>query len=183
MSNNIWFYSDPHFGHANIIKFCKRPFANVQEMDEALIENHNKVVKPGDRVFCLGDFSFDPPEKYFKRLNGQQHLIMGNHDNYDEHRKLGWTWIKDNFDLRHNGKTIVLHHFAKRVWNNMHKGAYHGFGHTHNTLPPYGWSCDFGVDTWGYSPVSFDQVIAFLNTQPFISGIPERDKQNGPQGL
>ncbi len=57
--SNIWFTSDTHFGHANIIRFCDRPFKDIQEMNERLIANWNAVVRPGDSVYHMGDFSTD----------------------------------------------------------------------------------------------------------------------------
>ena len=78
----IYFTSDPHYWHANIIKFCNRPFASVEEMNEAMIRNWNEVVTPEDTVYCLGDFSmaFRPIEAYTPRLNGIKYLVPGNHD-------------------------------------------------------------------------------------------------------
>ena len=55
---NYWFTSDPHYGHGNIIKYCKRPFKSVEEMNKTLIKNHNERVKPEDMVFMAGDFCF-----------------------------------------------------------------------------------------------------------------------------
>lgn len=80
--NKIFFTSDTHFGHANIIKFCKRPFLNVDDMNEALVENWNKVVPEDGIVFHLGDFAFGGSNVWNEitpRLNGQIHLILGNH--------------------------------------------------------------------------------------------------------
>ena len=75
----IWVTSDTHYGHANIIRFCDRPFASSEEMDEALIANFNERVKPGDTVYHLGDFSFaKDPARVFRRLNGTIHLVLGN---------------------------------------------------------------------------------------------------------
>lgn len=78
----IWFTSDHHFWHQNVIKYCGRPFKDVQEMNEILIANWNSVVMPDDLVYYLGDFSmaFRPVEIYTRRLNGTKILIAGNHD-------------------------------------------------------------------------------------------------------
>lgn len=79
----IFVTSDTHFNHKNIIEFCERPFSDVQEMNEKMIENWNKVVCKDDLVFHLGDFQMGDrkliPET-LKRLNGIIFLIRGNHD-------------------------------------------------------------------------------------------------------
>lgn len=83
MSEQIYFIADTHFGHANIIKYEKRPFASVSEMDKMLIQNWNNVVSESDEIFVLGDFSFYNKEKtkeILQQLNGKKTLIMGNHD-------------------------------------------------------------------------------------------------------
>lgn len=80
---HTFFTSDTHFGHANIIRFCKRPFENVEEMNEVLIENWNKVVSDDDTVFHLGDFAFGGSnvwKEIIPRLKGHINLIIGNHD-------------------------------------------------------------------------------------------------------
>lgn len=81
---DIWVISDTHFQHQNIIKYCDRPFETYQEADERMIENWNKVVKPGDKVYHLGDVYFGNAQTAWDllaRLNGQKRLILGNHDN------------------------------------------------------------------------------------------------------
>lgn len=87
---DYWVTSDTHFFHHNIIKYCNRPFKNVEEMNETLIQNWNKVVKKGDYVYHLGDVFMNSPrteEEHNKwghlwsRLNGRKTLIVGNHDN------------------------------------------------------------------------------------------------------
>lgn len=79
---NIYLTSDNHFWHANVIKYCNRPYSSVEEMNEKLIYNWNSVVKPEDTIYCLGDFSFAgrSVELYSGRLNGSKILIPGNHD-------------------------------------------------------------------------------------------------------
>lgn len=91
--NNIWFISDQHFQHKNILKFTNysgepvRPeFTDVDHMDEIMINNHNSVVKPEDKVYFLGDVSFGNVTKFeniMRRLNGKKRLILGNHDMFD----------------------------------------------------------------------------------------------------
>lgn len=81
--DHTFFTSDTHFGHANIIRLCNRPFQNVEEMNEVLIENWNKVVSKDDTVFHLGDFAFGGSSVWnsiIPRLNGHINLIIGNHD-------------------------------------------------------------------------------------------------------
>jgi calcineurin-like phosphoesterase family protein len=157
--NDIWFTSDTHFRHANIIKYCNRPFASPDEMDEKIIENWNKVVKPGDRVYHLGDFGWgdvDDLLKIYNRLRGQKYFIIGNHDK--ESLDLPWIWQKDIFNLRYLETSYFLAHYAHRVWNKSFHGARHVFGHTHGMAKPWGWSCDVGVDSWEYAPVNIDTL-------------------------
>lgn len=73
--------ADLHFDHANIIKYCDRPFADVDEMNEGLVQRWNAVVSPGDRVTVLGDFSLSTKSLHWvRKLNGRKVLVAGNHD-------------------------------------------------------------------------------------------------------
>lgn len=83
----LWFSSDHHFNHENIITYCKRPFHTVEEMNECLVARHNEVVKPQDHWYCLGDVTMERDNKgkglwILDRMNGHKRLIMGNHDHY-----------------------------------------------------------------------------------------------------
>ena len=81
--DRVFFTSDTHFYHANIINFCGRPFKNVEVMNETLIANWNSVVGPDDIVFHLGDFCLGGSAEWtniLNRLNGKIYLIVGNHD-------------------------------------------------------------------------------------------------------
>lgn len=73
MAQQVWFTSDTHFGHANIVKYSGRPFEDVYEMNAALVRNWNETVKPGDLVYHLGDFALCDVEnavKIVERLAG-----------------------------------------------------------------------------------------------------------------
>lgn len=87
MTRQIWVTSDTHFNHENIIKYCGRPFANAELMNEYMVEMWNSVVKPGDKVYHLGDvymgggFDREDTLRTLSKLNGHKRLILGNHDN------------------------------------------------------------------------------------------------------
>lgn len=83
MTKDIWVISDTHFNHYNIVHRFGRPFESVNHMNEHMIERWNSVVKPGDKVYHLGDFAMGPKDEHYKfitRLNGKKRLIVGNHD-------------------------------------------------------------------------------------------------------
>lgn len=82
MPRDIWFIADTHFGHERVIRFGKRPFANVKEMDEALCANWSDRVRPQDLIYHLGDIAWNSDGlKLFEALPGTKRLILGNHDN------------------------------------------------------------------------------------------------------
>ena len=83
VTDKIFFTSDTHFTHNNIIKFCNRPFKDVEEMNQTLVDNWNKVVGPTDIIYHLGDFCFAGSAEWHSiigQLNGRIHLILGNHE-------------------------------------------------------------------------------------------------------
>lgn len=169
----VWFTSDEHFGHENIIKFCNRPFTNTDEMRNKIIENHNKLVKAGDRVYHLGDMFWrttpdDEALSIRHALRGEHYYIFGNHDEVfhrSQDVRKSFVWCKDVFNLKIEGyPNVWLNHYAHRVWNGSHKGAYHLYGHTHAQLPQDGsLSFDVGVDANNFCPISIDQVRDRMN--------------------
>lgn len=105
--------SDTHFNHANIIKYCNRPFSSVEEMNEALIKNWNEVVSNDDTVLHLGDVALgnkEMAEAIIKRLNGKKILIMGNHDNWSEqtYRDMGFHTVS-RFPILWNNFYLLSH--------------------------------------------------------------------------
>ena len=166
---DIWFTSDTHFGHANIIKYSNRPFANVDDMDEQLIQNWNKRVGKNDLVYHLGDFSFHKDftktTEIFNRLNGVKELILGNHD-YMPVPNMNWHSVSHMRALKGFSQKVVLCHYAMRVWDQSHRGAIHLYGHSHGTLPGDSQSMDVGVDCTNYAPISYDEIKEKLKTQP-----------------
>ena len=171
----IWFSSDYHISHANIIKYCNRPYANTYEMNEALIANHNSCVKPEDDWYHLGDFCMGDRRKvaeYLSRLNGRKHMIKGNHDKalLDEEPRKHFEWLRDYYELyipdptiKGGKQFIVLFHYPLRSWNHSMHNAWHLYGHEHGNLKDsIGKSFDVGVDCFNYHPVSYDMIKAMM---------------------
>ena len=179
--SNIWFTSDHHWGHANIIRFSNRPFSNVEEMDEALVQRWNEVVKPGDMVYHVGDIFLHKDrsraEEIRNRLAGQICLIKGNHESVATRMKDRFAWIKeyaevkvDDPDAPGGRRLIVLCHYAFRVWNKSHHGSWHLYGHSHGSLPddPNSLSFDVGVDCHDYRPISYARVAEIMAGKRFV---------------
>lgn len=162
--------ADPHFGHESIIRLCNRPFADVRQMNDAMVANWNAVVKPSDEVIVVGDFAHRmDPEKLralFDSLHGRKHLIIGNHD--DKHT-LALPWSTPPRDVAYmsiDSTRVVLCHYAWRAWPGIRKGAIMLFGHHHGRLAGNQQSMDIGVDVMGFAPVRLNQIKAHMATLP-----------------
>ena len=160
----IYFTADTHFSHANIIKYCNRPFSSVEEMNYTLINNWNSVVRSSkDIIYCLGDFSFKPQEIYKERLNGEIIFLRGDHDKWPK-------TTPDNYLMILKGLAdcpkITLCHWCLRTWAKSHFNSWHLYGHSHGKLPAIGKSMDVGVDCNNYFPVSLEQVKKYMETRP-----------------
>ena len=161
-----FFTADEHYGHANVIRFCKRPFTDVNDMTERLIENHNAVVRKGDCVYHCGDMfwrtvSIPEANRIMDRLNGKHYLLVGNHDEVAKAIAGRFEWVRE-CALIHAPTRVWCSHYAHRSWPDSHKFSYHVYGHTHNELSDYRYSTDVGVDTKGYAPFSYDQLTAYM---------------------
>jgi calcineurin-like phosphoesterase family protein len=163
-----WFTADTHFGHKRIIELAARPFGSVEEMDEVMIWRWNeRVKKPGDLVYHLGDFAFAAHDLYLRRLNGNKQLVVGNHDHRSRVNKAhGWGTVNNMLSVRAGGLSIELCHYALRVWNKSQHGSLHLYGHSHGHLPGDSQCLDVGVDCWDFRPVSLEEIRARLATQP-----------------
>lgn len=166
----IWFTSDQHYFHRNIIKYTNRPYSSVEEMNEALIKAHNSVVSIDDTVWFLGDFGFAGKKELglvLNRLNGRKNIVYGNHDKGLKGLEGHFETCSNYKEISYSKQKICLFHYAARVWNGSHNGSWFLFGHSHGTLPSWGRSVDVGVDnqeiTDEYRPVSFDELKKFMD--------------------
>ena len=132
-----FFIADTHFFDRRCIQFDGRPFANVEEMNEALIKNWNAAVKDGDRVFVVGDYSYGNGADIVstaQRLRGHKILIRGNHDN-DVNLKYAFEEIHDYLELHTDEATVILCHYPLSSFKDMQKGGtVHLYGHVHATF-------------------------------------------------
>lgn len=166
----IWFTSDTHYWHKNVIKYCNRPFSSVEEMNETLISNYNNVVSQEDTVYFLGDVIFGGTTKaraIIERLNGEKHLIIGNHDVVNRAEK----WLKlgfktavhsmklGNFNLSHfpyAGFEADERHFEHRLKD---EGDWLFHGHVHQHWKQKDRMINVGVDIWDFYPVSLPDLL------------------------
>lgn len=163
---NRYIIADPHFGHTNIIKYENRPFKDVFEMDETLIQNWNRTVYKDDFVYVLGDFTLSRSRKIIKnlleRLNGHKILIMGNHD-----RLKPKDYVLCGFETAFR-KTlmiepgVILMHEPYQDQSLINKDLIYFFGHVHakHTLMDEYPNCKcVSVERTNYFPVDFDQLL------------------------
>lgn len=189
--SNVWFTSDTHFGHANVIKYSNRPWADVEAMNEGLIANWNDTIGKNDAVYHLGDFTLTTRveliQGWLSRLNGQIRLVRGNHDTWlrridDIQAADRIKWVKDyaerTFTLDGENYKIVLCHFPLLFWNGSHHGSFHLHGHCHgnaNHLNTNVRRLDVGVDPNNWKPISLREVVDRLKSVPLN---PHHDRYN-----
>lgn len=180
-TQNIYFISDVHLSHKNILKYDSRPFETVEEMHAELVKNWNQVVQPDDIVYYLGDLSFgrsDVAKWFAHSVNGKIHFIMGNHDNMKDIVKLDrWEsiheygteiWVKDGDNKKARGangyQQIVMSHYPILSWNRAHHGSWMIHGHCHGSLMKSNQDyyrrkvLDVGCNCIDYKPISYQEI-------------------------
>lgn len=183
--DKLFFTSDTHFGHENIIKYCNRPFKNVFEMNQVLVDNWNKVVPKDGVVFHLGDFALNLSNQatshIFHSLNGTKHLVIGNHEKcilnsayikglFNTVNDISEIFVKDD-EITYKEQHIVMCHYPMITWNASHRGSWQLFGHVHGGLSNKGVinhptsALDVGVDNHNFTPLSYEQVKLIITKQ------------------
>lgn len=172
----VWFTADLHLGHANIIRYCNRPFGTVEQMDERLIAEWNSVVQRGDIVYHVGDFTLENAkraEAYLNALHGFIRLLPGSHDSWMSDLAQGaygerFEILPVRCEVLIGEDRFVLDHYAMQVWPLSHYGSYHLFGHSHGRLPDNGTRrMDVGVDPNNFRPVSADDAAKKLSSRKY----------------
>ncbi len=176
MSTNIWFTSDTHWFHKNIIDYCDRPFDTVEEMNQHLIDQWNKTVKKNHMIYHLGDFAFAGSTKIrdiLSQLNGKIHIVLGNHDAQLRKVLRSSPDIIEGYSegvkyLKHDHRIFTLSHYPFITWLDSEKGverSIHLHGHQHaNGYYDDKAMLDVGVDSaklilGDYRPFHYDEVL------------------------
>lgn len=196
-----WITADTHYYHPNIIIYAKRPYIKpgdlnsedkwvdkhtgklrAGEMTGNMINFHNELVKPGDRVIHLGDFTFGGVGEVIRLLGflkGNFEFVWGNHDqalhefkdtiSYYPHLSNRVKFLGNLKEINIDGQTIVLCHYAMRTWRKSGRGAWHLYGHSHGSLPddPHSNSFDVGVDCHNLRPINMEQVKKIMSKKTF----------------
>lgn len=183
--SGLWFTSDLHFSHANILRFCNRPFRDTDHMNAMLIKNWNERVAPEDIIFILGDFAWGGSTVWtniLNQLNGHKYLIIGNHDekNLRQNYSKYFDWIGYQMHLQIEGRSVYLNHYPFLCYGGSYRNpdnaVWQLYGHVHSKegqtgqdkerlkyLFPYQY--DVGVDNNNYTPVSWDEIKTIINKQ------------------
>lgn len=196
----IWFTSDTHYWHKNIVKYCNRPYPSVEEMNADLIRRYNHKVQPDDTVWHLGDFAFcgkDKGVEILEQLNGHKNLVVGNHDYslvkkvatfFDEivdykMLKVHMNFQADDGEIVQYHQPIVMCHFPILSWDLMRHGSWHLHGHCHGTLPKTpALRLDVGVDCHNYYPINVEDIqnmLALRTVTP--EGMQQADPLHAPR--
>jgi calcineurin-like phosphoesterase family protein len=190
---NVFFTSDFHLFHNNVLKYDNRPFNDVYEMHAVIEERWNETVGVDDVVIYLGDLTFARREdvslvnEILERLNGTIHFVMGNHDKYEDIKKIPrFASVQDYLEvrIRHNVDSDIhigakvrvetlfcVMHYPIYSWNKKHHGSYHLHGHCHGNLYQGAESdfytnrrvMDVGCMLHNYKPISYSEVIQKLS--------------------
>lgn len=166
--NKLWFMSDLHYNHENVIKFNRRPFENVKEMNWHIEQELITKVGPGDILFDMGDLFWKTDETTMKNVISlaspkEWYKILGNHDNYNVYRKsyIGtlFTLLSDILEINvdHEGRNykLTLCHYPMISWNGKARGTLMIHGHCHGNIDNINTeSTDLRVD------VGFDGALA-----------------------
>ena len=186
----LWFTSDHHFGHANVIHYHDRPFADVNSMNDRMLEAWNDTVSDGDEVWVVGDVAMGDRSKtlrHMKLAKGRKTLIPGNHDLcWEKYR--GWDvyvplYLDNGFDrvvqapltVDLAGVSAQVHHFPYRKADALatfdsvslpDRGGWLIHGHVHSLWLQRQTMINVSVEPWDYAPVSADRIAQLIQDGP-----------------
>lgn len=176
--HRLWFYSDPHFFHHNIIRFTNRPYKNVEEMNQDLVHRFNSKVGKEDKVIFVGDMFFFKRNKediqkcldIYHALNGSHKtLILGNHDKSTHYFPFDVTvkFLK----MTIADEEVLVNHYPYRPIDcpemkkrPLDEGKFLIHGHSHNKVKVKDKMINVCCDSWDYLPVSIEEISKIINS-------------------
>ena len=167
-TTTIWLASDTHFDHANIIRYCNRPYRDVREMNATLMNNWNKTVKPNDLMIFLGDLTMNRNPNAFpywmSQLNGDKLVVRGNHGDQSTVNHILTTY---------NGQNLLFIHNPAHAPPDFKGWTIHGHGHN-----KWGWLIDqdrkranISMERTAYKPISLASLIQLINTDQSLKEV------------
>lgn len=190
MGVKVWFLSDSHFGHKNVLKHCPKraevggfDIEDVKAHDKWLIDIWNKTIAKKDIVYILGDFAFSSPDiikkELMPKLNGQKYLILGNHDKSSQHLQGYFTQItqmkevvfkKKNFPfIEEENFRVFMCHYPMVTWPGKHHGVVNAHGHCHSHIDEFNEEStdlrvDVGIDGTlaDFKPISLEELYRYF---------------------
>ena len=166
-AERVWLISDTHFGHKNILRYCKRPFPNTAVMNSMLVDNWCRTVSDSDLVYFLGDLAMCQPISWIEKLSGKKVWVRGSHDkDIDPTSDIyGVLRVVDSEIISCNGLEFLLIHDVRDAdvtWKDWIIR-----GHIHDNRPfidPKHYLINVSLEAIGYKPVSLAQVIRIINS-------------------
>jgi len=178
--NKLWFTSDTHLHHTNIIQYCNRPFKDTGHMNRSIIDNWCNVVQPDDTIIHAGDFCWGDTKMwlyFLSQLTGNIILVRGNHDRIGTIPKTHLALVAEILNIRvvepdNTEQRICICHYPMLSWYQSHRGSWQLFGHLHGklrdpVLSEDGWDVrnklttkqlDIGTDCHNFTPISYYEV-------------------------
>lgn len=192
-TNDVWFTSDTHYMHTNMCKGVTRwdistpekidavrDFKTLEEMNEAIVTNINKIIKEDDWLIHGGDWSFggyDMIKEFRSKINCKNILlILGNHDHHILRNKENvrdiFSHVSEKEHLEIGDVKMILNHYPpKEYWEGKENGVYYINGHTHNKREKRfkeGRTMDIGIcGSPEFRPYHFDEIVDLLKDKPF----------------
>lgn len=198
---SIWFTSDHHFFHKNIIKLCNRPFDSLENMHYVLKNNWNELIKPEDTVYIVGDLSFgqeSSTRKLCKELNGKLNLIQGNHDKDSKIPRDCFEKIvyRDTIEIAsqevllchypYKGTPEELKHAEENGYKIKHldrrpedKGGWLIHGHIHEKWKFKRKMINVSVEVWDYKPVHISQIEQWIKGSEILDELVKESQELG----
>lgn len=164
-----FFTADLHLGDAAVFKYEQRPFASVEEMNEALIASCRDCMTKKDDLWIIGDFvrgaNVELARQFLNAVPGRKHLVAGNHDRETILGLPEWESVNRFVETKCDGQPVTMLHYPMMTWNGAHHGgepagqSIHIFGHIHKQTKGWWRAVNAGVDVWDYRPASLEDIL------------------------